>query len=256
MSTSFKKLRVLSEARKKAADVRRRQGHKLTNARVFAYSVLVEGAHFNQISRLMAWNNIVTPSESTYYRILRVIAPEIERYASISCAKEYQLMPHGTIVAFDGSWSHRRNASHCLTDFMDINRKKVIAFHFTEKSFGSFKGNYVGASNGMEVAGLRYFVEKAKNDPRIVGYCHDRDAKSRAIVRESGWNIPEFLDKNHALKSFDRKFAEINLKSHRLLHGLHKRLRAWMKCLVYLDETVRVKKIDLAKCVFSLYRHS
>ena len=26
----------------------------------------------------------------------------------------------GTIVAYDGSWSHKRNAVHCVTDFLDV----------------------------------------------------------------------------------------------------------------------------------------
>jgi hypothetical protein len=58
----------------------------------------------------------------------------------------------------DGSWSQRRNAQHCIIDFIDANSGKVVGFEILEKSIGFTDGNYFHSSNSMTVNGVRRIV--------------------------------------------------------------------------------------------------
>ena len=69
---------------------------------------------------MLAWNSITPPSKSTYYRNLHRVENAICRMAEESCKHYWDAMDYNTIIAFDGSWSQRRNAFHCITDFIDI----------------------------------------------------------------------------------------------------------------------------------------
>jgi hypothetical protein len=68
-------------------------------------------------------------------------------------------MEFETIIAMDGSWSQRRNAMHCVVDFVDTSTNKVLDFEIIEKQIGFISGNYFGRSNGMEVEGVRRLIE-------------------------------------------------------------------------------------------------
>jgi hypothetical protein len=41
-----------------------------------------------------------------------------------------------------GSWSQRRNASHCVVDFIDVASGKIVDFEILEKPIGFSDGNY------------------------------------------------------------------------------------------------------------------
>ncbi|EAY03374.1 hypothetical protein TVAG_489180 [Trichomonas vaginalis G3] len=191
---------------------------------------------------MLAWNSITPPSKSTYYRNLHRVENAICRMAEESCKHYWDAMDHNTIIAFDGSWSQRRNAFHCITDFIDTKNRKIVYFSIKEKNNHKLFGNFAGASNGMEVSGVKDFVKYAKYDKRISGFCHDRDAKSSNVFANSQWNIPEYIDKNHMTKSFDKIFKEVNSKYQRKLFGLRARLRNYLNVLYYLDESVDEKK--------------
>lgn len=242
MGRHSKRRAQLANAREKQMNRPRRENSSL-NPLAFVLSILFEGAAFVEIERLFSWHNITTPGRSTYYRYLPQVEQAIEQLAEESCRLNWVLMDPSSIIAFDGSWSQRRNALHHVVDFIDCKRKKVVFFSFKEKDNHKLKGNYAGSSNGMELAGIKDFVDFAHFDSRIVGYCHDRDAKSSKFLKECGWNIPELIDKNHMSKSFDRIFAEINTANDNALYGLHGRLRSYLNILYYLDEDVETKKM-------------
>jgi hypothetical protein len=151
-------------------------------------------------------------------------------------------MADGAIIAMDGSWSHRRNAMHCVVDFIDTAQQKIVDFEILEKQIGFCEGNYFGPSNGMEVEGVRRLIVRWKADPaidaKVAGYVHDRDGKTRKMIAEL-WQKPEMLDPNHLLKSFDRK-----LDHHPLLQGLKTKLRRWF-CALLRMSTATEEKIRL-----------
>jgi hypothetical protein len=100
-------------------------------------------------------------------------------------------------------------------------------------------GNYFGPSNGTEVEGLRRIVERWCTDPILdakgEGYIHDRDAKTRSLMREL-WDKPEFLDRNHVLKGFDR-----NLEHELLPHRLKTKLWHWFIMRLKMEQTTNEK---------------
>lgn len=150
-------------------------------------------------------------------------------------------MAPDSCIAFDGSWSHRRNADHCLVDFIDTKSRKVVDFEIITKT-GKSRGTFEGASNAMECAGLRELIPRWRDDARVTHYVHDKDGKTRSLIREMNWQVTELIDQNHLMKSFRRKFQKIKVKSECKLFGLQARLERFFQTLVKLDETAAVKR--------------
>lgn len=236
----------VSKAREKAARaalirLRKHQSDfKIVNTLRFCFAILVEGESYGSISRVFRWNNIEPPPPSTFYEKQKIIIDLMEKYVKESINFWRSQMAPNTIIAIDGSWSHRRNAPKCLVDFIDTNNKKVVWYEILEKGTGKSKGNFEGASNMMEVAGVERFIDEFKGTPEIVGYVHDNDAKTSAAFREKDWNIEELLDRNHLKKAFHRKLS----KTGKLLRGLHERLEKWFNYCLQVDAT-HEERIDL-----------
>jgi hypothetical protein len=80
-------------------------------------------------------------------------------------------------------------------------------------------------------------IQRWKEDPRIVGYVHDQDAKATKAIRDAGWQIREYIDLNHLVNSnFARLFESYNCgrdKNHRasrrLLYGVKGKLETHLK---------------------------
>ena len=88
----------------------------------------------------------------------------------------------------------------------------------------------------MEVACNKKLIERNKDNTKITCYCHDKDAKLTNLVADMRWHVQEFLDTNHALKSFDRQWNNLQVAQRRHLQGLKNRLRSYMRHLLYLEE--------------------
>lgn len=107
-------------------------------------------------------------------------------------------------IAFDGSWSHRQNADHCLVDFVDTESSKIVDFEVVIRKRA--QGEFDGASNAMECEGLRRMIPLWREFGKVTSYAHDKDAKTRNVISQSGWEIEERIDPNHLIKSFRRKW--------------------------------------------------
>jgi hypothetical protein len=135
-------------------------------------------------------------------------------------------------ISFDGSWSHKRNAKECIVVAIDISRNLIIDYEVVRKAKNGVPGNYIGASNGMEVAALKGIIARLQSDPRIIGYVHDSDSKATAEIQRSGWNIEEFFDPNHISKCYDRRWAKANRSR---LNGIGLKLKRWFNFLIHAD---------------------
>ena len=144
-------------------------------------------------------------------------------------------------VGFDGSWSHRRNADHCLVDFIDTHTNKVVDFEVVTRTRAR-GGEFSGASNAMECEGLRRMIPRWRDFARVTAYVHDKDAKTRKIISESGWQIEEKIDMNHLMKSFRRKFKKFQARSPTKFRGIKGKLESFFRSLLHLDETTEWKK--------------
>jgi hypothetical protein len=70
---------------------------------------------------------------------------------------------------------------------------------------------------------MREVIEDLKGDPRIKYFVHDKDARTSKVLRDSGWNVEEVIDKRHAMKLFDLK-----LKKYRFEKWVKIKMRRWM----------------------------
>lgn len=210
------------------------------DAKRFAFSVLIEGLNYASLERCLLWNDVIPPSTHLFYDVQHEIIPILVAMAQQSCQYWRSMMTPGTILSMDGSWSHRRNANRCLVDFVDSEKRKIVDFEIVVKRSGRIEGNYTGPSNGMEREALSRLIPRWKDDPRVVGYCHDNDGKTRRTIAEAGWQIDEYLDRNHIMHSFDKAYSTFAGK--KLLWGLKEHLRRWMLMLICEDITLEKKK--------------
>ena len=58
-----------------------------------------------------------------------------------SCQKWKNRLAPNSCIAFDGSWSHHRNAMHCLVGFIDMNTHKVVDFEIVSQLNDDFNGS-------------------------------------------------------------------------------------------------------------------
>jgi hypothetical protein len=138
-------------------------------------------------------------------------------------------MTDGSVVAFDGSWSHRRGAKECVVVLVDSRTRRIVDFEIVTKANGFVPGNYDGSSNGMEIAGLKVIIERWKKDTRVIGCVHDNDSKATKAIRDAGWNIEQYYDPNHVSKSFKRTWDNTG---HDLLKGIGAKLLRWFQYLI------------------------
>lgn len=128
------------------------------------------------------------------------------------------------IISYDGSWSSRRNATHCIVEFMD-QRNKIVDFDFMSRiHLGQEKkdDSYDGPSNKMEEILVEKLTKKWKNDKNFQAFVHDGDLKT-AKHWKSDDPIPdpvELHDLNHSKKTVEKVFNNFNTSNE--LFGMKK----------------------------------
>ena len=202
----------------------------IMNSLRFAFSILVTGSTYAEGQQLFLWNDIWPPCKTAFYEAQKFICSLIVKMARASCQYCRSLLRQNSIIAFDGSWSHRRNADFCLVDFIDVSSGRVVDFEIISKKYGP--NPFAGPSNAMEVEGIRRMIPRWIHDKRIIAYVHDKDAKSRKLINELGWNITEIIDSNHAVKSLRRKFQKMKSQSTTKLRGLKMPLERFFSMLI------------------------
>ena len=211
------------------------------SARRLAFAILVEGGQPEQVAAILQWCGLTVPPMKTVYDEMRGICRRITQMARNSMrAKREQLLPN-TIVSFDGSWDHRRNGKRCLFSVMNAQTGAIIESVVLSKKPNSPSQILCEESNLMEAKGLEAAVETLRNIPEIVAYVHDNDAKARKIIRQAGWEIREFLDPGHCLKSFDRKLQNFEKKNDFILKGIEGNLRHWVWILISIPYSIEQK---------------
>jgi hypothetical protein len=222
--------------------------YKITDARRFAWSLIVEGARFEQQDRFLQWNDIDAPSKWAVYNALDSVCDGLVAMAMESCAKWRGLMADESAIGFDGSWSQRRNANHCFGAFVDPIQRKVVDFDTFSRGFGDytvFAGDYEGTSKAMECEILRVLVHRWSDEPKVKYFVHDQDSSAMAILRQEGWKLEEKFDQNHVIKSWKAHFRRMRwipvnqpgekLRQRDVLRGLQLPLLKWFYTVLKLD---------------------
>jgi hypothetical protein len=66
-----------------------------------------------------------------------------------SCGEWRKNLPQHSVIAMDGSWSQRQNASYCVIHLIDVASGKIVDFDILEKWIGFSGGDYFHSSNGV-----------------------------------------------------------------------------------------------------------
>lgn len=214
----------------------------VANALRLAFSIIILGLQPEGCSQLLLWNDIEIQSKKAVYLQMVRVCQEIMNMANESMEAARRELPAQSVISFDGSWEHRRHSNRCIFTVICSQTGKVIDSIVISNKAPRKSLTYCESPTLMEAQGLRIAIMHLSNLPNIVGYVHDNDAKSRKIINESGWQIKEYLDPGHCLKSFDRKLQKFQKKNGNILNGIEESLKRWMNVLIKYDATVDEKK--------------
>jgi hypothetical protein len=87
-----------------------------------------------------------------------------------------------------GSVSHR-----CFADVCCQNNGNVIAYTIINNLIPEDRPEYCKIPQNMEVAGMGMLLPQLVSHPEICANCHDNDAKTRKLIRESQWVLKNIL---------------------------------------------------------------
>ena len=216
----------------------KRESHYITNILQFAFSVLINGGTYTQVSLIFLSINIVPPCSPGFHRASKKVFDVISAMAIDSMREYRHLIQTNEEISIDGSYSHRRNPAKCVVSVMSSRMNKVIDCEIVEKGAA---GNHDGSSNTMEAVGVRRILQRwIEEGFHFETYCHDNDGPTRAVFRELYPGATEKLDRNHLIKQFGRIFQKFNRKN--CLRGLKSRLEKWLVTLLYSDFTCLEKE--------------
>lgn len=205
----------------------------------FVLSIICCGFTFSKMVQYKKMMNEIIPIEkpSKFYYIQKLISPIILSAARKNIIKNQKQMSENTVISFDGSWDHRRDGKFCIVEAFDTKNKKIIDFEIVaKKTMKNSEGTFEGASNQMEIECVKKIVKRLKGNSKIIGYVHDQDSKLSKFMEEN-WNIKEYIDPNHANKSFNNKFDSYKQGNKKdvkkgVLNGVQKSLTKYRNILI------------------------
>ena len=205
----------------------------------FVLSTIASGLTFSKIYQFKKMMREDCPIEDPdkFYLIQKIISPLIIATAKRNVIKYQKQIQEDTVISLDGSWDHKRNGKFCIVEVFGTKNKKIIDYEvISKKTMKNSEANYSGPSNQMEIECVKPIVERLKTNSKIIGYVHDQDAKLTNYMEEN-WNIQEFIDPNHANKSFTNRFESYkkgNIKNVKkgLLSGVQKSLSKFRHILI------------------------
>lgn len=228
MGKSKARARQLERARKCRRQANRENARAL-QARQFAYSILMTGSEPGKLTNSMLWNSIPPPPKTAVYQALREICEKIVGLARKSMKEVREGLPPNTVISFDGSWEHRRNANRCLFTVIQQGTGKVVFSTVISRKIEENDPHFCANPILMEATGLKLAVECLKDNPNIIGYVHDNDAKADKIIREAGWEIKAHLDPGHCFNGFKRRLDNFEGTHGHILKDIRDSLTRWMK---------------------------
>lgn len=211
------------------------------SARRMAFAIIVEGARPQQVCNVFRWCGLAVPTSAQIYSEMRIVCTHIKAMANESMAEARRHLPPHSVIAFDGSWDHRRRGKACLFSVICTQTGQVIESVVVTKDVTDPSQIFCEKSSLMEAKALQKLIPKLQTLPNIVGYVHDNDAKARTIIEQSGWQITEYLDPGHCKKSFLRSLQNFEKDNRNVLKTIEKALQHWMWILVHSNFTLQHK---------------
>ena len=204
--------------------------------------------HFTMFTRDFTSDFCLQATFSTLSKILwdwlhfQEVCSEIISMANESMRKARQTMPPNSVISFDGSWEHRRKAMRYPFSVICNKTGQVITSIVVSNKVARNEPTFCTTPSLMESQGLKALLPRLMTLKNVIGYVHHNDAKSRKLITEAGWDVVEFLDVGHCVKSFERKINNFNRKNDKILSEIEDCLKEWLKVLIRHRETIEEKE--------------
>ena len=128
-----------------------------------------------------------------------------------------------------------------MTTVIDQNTQKVVMSCIKSAKVPITSPDYCKIPQNMEVEAIKTMIPILRQNPNIIGYVHDNDSKTRRALLTENWQIIEYIDPGHAMKSFDRKVIKYNSKYQNVLKEIQNKLGKYMKMLLKSAESTHQK---------------
>ena len=91
-----------------------------------AFATIVEGARPTQVRNVLGWLDLELPSKRETYNAMRRVCNVICKMAGENMQQELDSCGSNTVIAFDGSWDHRRGGKQCLFTVASCETGKLL----------------------------------------------------------------------------------------------------------------------------------
>ena len=263
-----KRSQQLAAARQKRG-INRQEGIQKVDPDLFVLATLMDGSTYTREKRKLNTCGIECCSEATFYRKQPEIGQKIINHA-LDNMKDYQnSVKENARLAGDSRYSHRTHATQNTYLVVDNDQNKIISVHNTIRTGGKRNnGNFTGACNMMESEGARNCIAELQNlGINKASFAHDNDNKTTKLLQNSERiQLVESLDRNHAVKSIERRFNNFFEKEIEIFNkqnaavseftkGIPSECKKDNKMHQYLTETAKTKTSITKKSLTPLKNH-
>lgn len=220
----------------------------ITNVVRYVLSVARCGLSQSQAEEFCLSNDIVPPTKAQFFKCQLELIPIIEKLARECCEEAKNGMKAPYILTYDGSWSSRRNATHCIVEFINEDNKIVDFDYMSRLNLQEKKKGmegYSGPSNKMEEILVQKISARWKDDTNLRAIVHDGDIKTWKYWKSDPNDFPgvaELHDPGHMKKTLAKVFDEYNYK--RQLYGLKKHVIKYFAVVCKLQNITMAEKIE------------
>lgn len=237
-----RKARIASLILNKSASLLKKHSAKV-NILSFLLAAVVTGVSYTILKKLsffISINNL--PTESAFNKAIPELTEIICDESDKTVQEAYNNLAPGAVVSIDTSWDHRRNGKHGITEAIDTNSGKIVAYKVLSKN-GEWGEKYLGPPGNMEYDSLYFMVDNFIK-AQIGGYVHDDDGKTRTFFNEK-YKITEYLDANHASKAIIKRLKGYFIGTGRKYTGIKKSLFNWTNAILYDGSITQEKRREL-----------
>ena len=196
----------------------------------------IHGIGYSKLLDIFYWVNIEFPSETSFYDIQKSLCQDFLDLAEESC-KKYRSQSHKG-VGFDGSWSQKRNAPHCIVEAISMDTHKIVDFQMVTQYDFPIENIHVTvdktiASKAMEGLGLEKIAYRDSFQQNTDYYVHDGDLAAEVIILNTGLDLQQVFDPNHFIPTILNKYDKSGQTS--LLSSISTRLIKRFKRIFHDD---------------------
>lgn len=220
---------------------------QISNVIRYVISVAICGMTQQQAQIFLLYNDITPPTKAQFYACQQMLIPIFEKLAREVCKRFADEKDDWFYIRYDGSWSSRRNASHCLVEFIN-EYGKIIDFEFMSRikcSYLRVETGYFGPSNRMETLLVEILTERWKHNQKVKGFVHDGDLKTPKLWQtndEDEVPVIELHDPGHAKNRLSTIFDNANTNKN--LYGLKTTIISYFSYLIKTPKYSNDEKIN------------